>query len=320
MSENIHQLFIANPASTMQGTDLFYLGRSPYSVTNDMAITWTNTMSSITVVGTLTSGIWNATTITSTYGGTGVSNPAAHSIPIAEGSSNFNFIGPMTNGQILIGSTGADPVNASPTNGTNISWSTGAGTLTANLSGTIASTLGGTGVSSPTAHTLPVAEGSSAYTFLGPLTNGQLLIGSTGVDPVPSTLTASNGINISNGTGSISISATGVANNFVIVTGTSQSMLSNTRYRSNNSSLVTLTLPSISNPGDLLSISGMGTGGFKIAQNSGNQIFLGTSSTTLGITGSLQSTNQYDSIWLECLTTNANWAALGAPQGNITVV
>jgi hypothetical protein len=48
---------------------------------------------------------------------------------------------------------------------------------------------GGTGVSSPTIHTIPIAQGSSAFHFLG-LTNGQVLVGSTGVDPVPASLTA----------------------------------------------------------------------------------------------------------------------------------
>lgn len=64
---------------------------------------------------------------------------------------------------------------------------------------------GGTGVSSPTAHTLPVAEGSSNFNFLGPLTNGELLIGSTGLDPVASALTSGMGISITNGAGSITI-------------------------------------------------------------------------------------------------------------------
>jgi hypothetical protein len=51
MSQNIDQIFIANPASSMIGTDLYYLGRSPYGLGNDMAITWTNVMASITSIG-----------------------------------------------------------------------------------------------------------------------------------------------------------------------------------------------------------------------------------------------------------------------------
>lgn len=67
---------------------------------------------------------------------------------------------------------------------------------------------GGTGVSNPTAHTLPIAEGSSAYNF-ATLTNGELLIGSTSNDPVPATLTAGAGMTITNGAGSISLSSSG---------------------------------------------------------------------------------------------------------------
>ena len=39
--------------------------------------------------------------------------------------------------------------------------------------------MGGTGVASPTQYTLPVAQGSSAYSFVGPLADGELLIGTT---------------------------------------------------------------------------------------------------------------------------------------------
>lgn len=37
MSQNINQIFIANPATTLAATDLFYLGRSPYGAGDDMA-------------------------------------------------------------------------------------------------------------------------------------------------------------------------------------------------------------------------------------------------------------------------------------------
>ncbi len=63
---------------------------------------------------------------------------------------------------------------------------------------------GGTGVSSPTIHGIVVAQGSSPVN-LKVLTNGQLLIGNTGVDPVGANLTASDGINIVNGAGSVTL-------------------------------------------------------------------------------------------------------------------
>jgi hypothetical protein len=52
MSQNIHQLFVSNPASSMQGTDLLYLGRSPYNTADDFAITWANMLASIPQVVT----------------------------------------------------------------------------------------------------------------------------------------------------------------------------------------------------------------------------------------------------------------------------
>lgn len=177
---------------------------------------------------------------------------------------------------------------------------------------------GGTGVSSPAAHTVPIAEGSSNFNFVGPLTNGQILIGSTGADPAVATLTQGSGIAIVNGAGSITISATGNAP-YTEVTTTSQAMAVNNEYTANNAGLVTLTLPVTANPGDEVTINGKGAGGWAIAQNAGQQVHLGSSPTTSGTGGSLASTNQWDNIKLKCVTLNTTWTAQG-PVGNITVV
>lgn len=40
MSANIHQIFVANPATSLVSTDLFYLGRSPYGALDDAAAQW----------------------------------------------------------------------------------------------------------------------------------------------------------------------------------------------------------------------------------------------------------------------------------------
>jgi hypothetical protein len=179
-------------------------------------------------------------------------------------------------------------------------------------------TNGGTGVSNPTAHALPVAEGSSNFTFLGPLTNGQLLIGSTGADPSVTTITAGSGISVANGAGSITIAATGNAP-YTEVTGTSQSMATNNEYTANNAGLVTLTLPATANIGDEITVNGKGAGGWTIAQNSGQLIHIGSSTTTTGTGGSLSSTNQWDNLKLKCITANTTWTVQTA-VGNITVV
>lgn len=182
-------------------------------------------------------------------------------------------------------------------------------------------TKGGTGVSNPTAHTLPVAEGSSNFTFLGPLTNGQLLIGSTGADPVPAALTAGTNITVTNGGGTITIAATGAGGfSWTDVSGTTATMVSGNGYIANNAGLVTLTLPATSVEGDEISIIGKGAGGWSIAQAAGQLVRIGSSVSTVGVGGSISSTNRYDSVDLVCTVANTTWTTRGGPQGILTIV
>ena len=60
------------------------------------------------------------------------------------------------------------------------------------------------------------------------------------------------------------------------VTGTSQQAVSNRGYIANNAAEVTITLPVSPNIGDRIRISGAGTGGWRIAQNSGQRILTPT--------------------------------------------
>ena len=57
--------------------------------------------------------------LSSANGGTGLSNPTAHRVMVAEGASNMTPI-VLSTGQIFIGSTGADPVAAAINSGTGI--------------------------------------------------------------------------------------------------------------------------------------------------------------------------------------------------------
>lgn len=52
-----------------------------------------------------------------------------------------------------------------------------------------------------------VGGAANAITSLGPLTNGQLLIGSTGANPVAATITPGAGVSITNGAGSITLAS-----------------------------------------------------------------------------------------------------------------
>lgn len=170
-----------------------------------------------------------------------------------------------------------------------------------------------------TNHSVLIGAASNGITSLA-LTNGQLPIGSTGADPSAATLTAGTGVSITNGAGSITISSAGGGLTWTVVTGTTQAAAVNNGYIANNAGLVTVTLPATSVVGDIVAVIGINNAtGWKVAQNAGNQIFIGISSTTGGTGGSLASSQTRDSVYLLCTSTNANWQVLN-PMGNITVV
>ncbi len=134
------------------------------------------------------------------------------------------------------------------------------------------------------------------------------------------TLTAGTGISVSQSGNDIQIAATGSIMSWNDITGISAAMEPNNGYMADNAALVTLTLPTSASFGTSLMIIGQGTGGWTIAQGSGQQIIVGDAATTLGAGGSLASTNQYDSINLLCTVADTTWTALGGPQGILTIV
>jgi hypothetical protein len=170
-----------------------------------------------------------------------------------------------------------------------------------------------------TQHDILIGAASNGITSLA-LTNGQLAIGNTSNDPSAATLTAGTGVSISNGAGSITINAVGSGLTWTVVTGTTQAAAVNNGYIANNAGTVQVTLPATSAVGDIVAVTGINNAtGWQIKQNAGNQIFLGTTTTTSGTGGSLASTQTRDSVYLLCTSTNANWQVLNC-VGNITVV
>lgn len=99
---------------------------------------------------------------------------------------------------------------------------------------------------------------------------------------------------------------------------TSGTMVVDRNYVINNASLVTLTLPTTAPFGSTFIIIGKGAGGWKIAQNAGQKINLGNTTTTTGTSGYLASTNQNDNVSLVCVTPNTEFTVYG-PVGNIIV-
>jgi hypothetical protein len=169
-----------------------------------------------------------------------------------------------------------------------------------------------------TQHAVLVGGATNAITSIS-LTNGQLAIGSTGADPTAATLTAGTGVTITNGAGSITLNAVGGGLTWSTVT-VNANFTVNSGVVANKAGTLVMTLPAVSAVGDTVAITGINTAlGWQIAQNAGNTIFFGTSTTTAGVGGSLASTNIHDTVMLVCVTANANWSVLNS-VGNITVV
>ena len=74
---------------------------------------------------------------------------------------------------------------------------------------------GGTGAATLTDGGVLLGSGTGAITALGQATNGQLVIGSTGADPVLATLTGGANITVTNSAGGISIAASGLGSGTV---------------------------------------------------------------------------------------------------------
>lgn len=116
-----------------------------------------------------------------------------------------------------------------------------------------------------------------------------------------------------------SLDIPGSASPYVEVTSTSQTAAINTAYGANNAALVTITLPASAVIGSVIEVTGIGAGGWKIAQASGQIIHFGTVDTTSGTGGYLESTARRDSITLRCVVADTDWQVIGV-VGNITVV
>jgi hypothetical protein len=96
------------------------------------------------------------------------------------------------------------------------------------------------------------------------------------------------------------------------VTGGSQQMAANASYIANYATLVTLTLPATCAVGKIVRVVGYGAGGWKIAQNAGQQINFGGTLTTSGTDGHMDSSNRYESAELLCVVANTTFLVIGS--------
>ena len=166
------QILTTRTASNLK-TDL-----SLNNVENTALSTWAGS-TSITTLGTVTTGTWSATTIAATKGGTGQTTYAIGDLLYADTTTSLAKLADVATGNVLL----AGGVTTAP--------------LWGKINLTSATHVSGT---------LPVANGGTAQTSY---TDGQLLIGnSTGNTLTKATLTQGTNVTITNGNGSITIAST----------------------------------------------------------------------------------------------------------------
>lgn len=156
--------------------------------------------------------------------------------------------------------------------------------------------------------------------------DGQLIIGSTAEPKLQiGTIVSTDGsvtITYSHPNINLSVTGTDIPMHWTEITGTTSPLVVNNGYIANAATLITFTLPSIAVAvGDIIRISGKGVGGWLIAQNATQQIWLGKQFSSIGIGGSISSTDKRDAIELVCETagTASVWNVISS-IGNLTIV
>lgn len=237
-----------------------------------------------------------------------ISYATPNAVAVYTTSGGLDEVGPLTDGQILIGSTGNPAVAATLSNGNNITCTGGAGSISIAVTGT-------------TQHAVQIGGAAGQLADVAVGTNGQLLCGSTGAAPEFTTLTSTGGtIAYTPGAHTLNLEATVSGGlDWSEIVDASKTIVVNEGYVANRGTLITFTLPATAALGDIFAIVGKGAGLWKIAQNAGQTIHYGNADTTAGAGGSLAATLQYDCVDLVCITENTDFVVRNS-LGNLTVI
>jgi len=173
-------------------------------------------------------------------------------------------------------------------------------------------------VTNLTQHAPVIGGGINALSSLGPLTNGQLVIGSTGLAPAAASLLSANStVTITAGAGSIDLAVAGGGVAWSVETGATVAATVNKGYITNRAAGITYTLPSTAAVGSVIRIAGL-SGIWTIAQNAGEYINFGLFTTTVGVGGTLVATDENDAIEIVNIVADTGWTVISV-IGNITV-
>jgi hypothetical protein len=215
-------------------------------------------------------------------GGTGATTLTAHGVLVGEGTSAITALSVGTTGQVLIGSTGADPA------------------------------FGALGVNSGlTVHGVLLGENNSAIAATTAGSNGQVLLGSTGADPAFGTLTTSTGIGFTTGAHSLALNIQ--QNGFAVnAASTGVSLVAQNSYTVTQSSQTSFALPATAAVGDTFIVASAtgNTSGWIITQGASQEIWANTNHTTNGATGTLAGLI-HTSVVLMCVVANNEFIVIG---------
>lgn len=177
-------------------------------------------------------------------------------------------------------------------------------TLTAQLTGLTAnSILFGQGTTTigkvtPVNSAVLVTTAAGLPVLTSSMTNGQFVLGSTGATPAAGSITSTGGtITVTAGAGTLNLDVTGGGFTWNDITSATQTLAVQNGYATDRGAGVTYTLPSTAVFGSEIIIVGK-LGLTNVAQNANQQILMGSSSSTVGVTGSIAGTNVGDSVTL----------------------
>lgn len=245
----------------------------------------TVTNSPVTISGTINLSL---NTVSVAKGGTGLTTTVVNELFFAPSTSTIGQITTLNNGTLVTSGAGVPSISvtlpiAVQNNITNL------GTIAA-IGAPLGAAFGGSGVTSPSANGILSANGASAFTS-NVLTDGELLIGSTGNAPVAANLIAGANIVITNTPGGIEITSTGGGSggDYILLdtqTASSSSFIDFTGLSTTYAAyklIISGLQPSV-NGANLLMRCSMNNGASYDASNSYNYVGLGAS-TTFGTVG-----------------------------------